>query len=73
MKKQVKKAAPFRLTPAGLAGSFALLLLCLMGAVFSFTSAFLNPDIRRNFFRLLSGMGLSVELAVNEPTLSPAS
>ena len=41
--------------------------------VISFTSAFLNPDIRRNFFRLLSSMGLSVELAVNEPTLSPVS
>ena len=43
MKKRTRGAAPFRLTPAALAGNAVLLLLCLFGAVFSFLSAFDVP------------------------------
>lgn len=43
MKKRTRGAAPFRLTPAALAGNAVLLLLCLFGAVFSFLSAFGVP------------------------------
>ena len=43
MKKRTRSAAPFRLTPAALAGNAVLLLLCLFGAVFSFLSAFDVP------------------------------
>ena len=67
MKKRVKKAAPFRLTPAGLAGSFALLLLCLMGAVFSFTSAFAVPLVPRLLAAACLGWALAALLTWSLP------
>ena len=67
MKPRVKKPAPFRLTPAGLAGSFALLLLCLMGAVFSFTSAFAVPLIPRLLAAVCAGWALVTLLTWSLP------
>ena len=67
MKPRVKKPAPFRLTPAGLAGSFALLLLCLMGAVFSFTSAFAVPLVPRLLAAACVGWALAALLTWSLP------